>query len=57
VAPGAAGPLAEILNHALRMSATERAEFGAAARAGVIAQFTAAAMQQATLAVYRELLG
>jgi hypothetical protein len=39
------------------MSDGARAEFGAVARAAVMANYTVSAMQQATLAVYRELLG
>jgi glycosyltransferase involved in cell wall biosynthesis len=57
VTPGEVAPLAEILHHALRITAEERGEIGAAARASVLAQFTTASMQRATLGVYREVLG
>jgi glycosyltransferase involved in cell wall biosynthesis len=57
VPPGDVRALAEILDYALGMGSAERAEFGAASRAAVMAHYTTAAMQQATLAVYRELLG
>ncbi len=57
VAPGDVGALAELLAHALGMSEGERAALGEAARASVLAQYTLTAMQQATLDVYRELLG
>jgi glycosyltransferase involved in cell wall biosynthesis len=57
VAPGDAEALAEIIDYVLRMSDGARAEFGAVARASVMATYTVSAMQQATLAVYRELLG
>jgi glycosyltransferase involved in cell wall biosynthesis len=57
VAPGDAHALAEILHHALGMGQDARDELGATARASVLAHFTTAVMQQATLAVYRELLG
>ena len=57
VAPGDPVPLAEILSHALRMSGSARDELGCTAREYVAAHFTTAAMQAATLAVYREVLG
>ena len=57
VPPGDGQALAEILNYALRMGDAEREELGRAARAAVMANYTTAAMQQATLGVYRELLG
>jgi glycosyltransferase involved in cell wall biosynthesis len=56
VAPGDVGALAEVLAYALAMSAEERQAMGAASRASVMAHYTTAAMQQATLAVYREIL-
>jgi glycosyltransferase involved in cell wall biosynthesis len=57
VPPGDAGALSEVMQFALGLSAETRAALGAAARASVMANYTTAAMQQATLAVYRELLG
>ncbi len=57
VAPGDARVLAEILAHALAMRGAEREALGEAARASVLANYTLAAMQQATLGVYGELLG
>ncbi len=57
VAPGDVPALAELLAHALNMGDAERAALGEAARASVLDHYTLAAMQQATLAVYRELLG
>jgi glycosyltransferase involved in cell wall biosynthesis len=56
VAPGDIGALAEVLAYALAMSAEERQAMGATSRASVMAHYTTAAMQQATLAVYREIL-
>lgn len=56
VPPGDAGALATALDHALAMSPDERREMGACARASVLAHYTTAAMQAATLEVYRELL-
>jgi glycosyltransferase involved in cell wall biosynthesis len=56
VAPGDLAALAELLAHALALSASGRAELGTAARASVMAQYTTAAMQRATLSVYREIL-
>jgi glycosyltransferase involved in cell wall biosynthesis len=56
VTPGDAGALGEVIAHVLRLSADERAALGARARASVLTQFTTAAMQQATLNVYGEVL-
>jgi glycosyltransferase involved in cell wall biosynthesis len=56
VPPGDVQALAEILAYALAMSVSDRAALGAAARLSVEAHYTTAAMQQATLAVYREVL-
>jgi glycosyltransferase involved in cell wall biosynthesis len=57
VPPGDATALAEAIARALDLSETERAELGWHARAAVLAGYTTAAMQTATLAVYREVLG
>ncbi len=56
VPPGDAGALATSLDHALAMQPDERREMGARARASVLAHYTTAAMQAATLEIYRELL-
>lgn len=56
VPPGDAGALAAALDHALAMSSADRQALGARARASVCAHYTVAAMQVATLDVYRELL-
>ena len=55
--PGDAQALADTLDRVLAMNAAKRADVGAAARAAVLRSFTTRAMQQATLAVYREVLG
>ena len=55
--PGDAQALADTLDRVLTMDAAKRADVGAAARAAVLRSFTTRAMQQATLAVYREVLG
>ena len=57
VPPGDADALAAALDYVLDMSAAARAEFGAAARAEVAQRYTVQAMQDATIAVYSELLG
>ena len=57
VPPGDAAALAAALDYVLGLSAEARAAFGAAARADVSRRYTVAAMQDATIAVYRELLG
>ncbi len=57
VTPGDAGELAAGLDYVLGLSDSARAEIGMAARASVIANYTVARMQAATLDVYRELLG
>ncbi len=57
VPAGDATALATALGWVLAMPAEERAAIGAAARAAVLAGYTTAAMQQATIAVYRELIG
>jgi glycosyltransferase involved in cell wall biosynthesis len=56
VPPGNAGALAEVIAHVLTMSAEDRARLGETARASVLADFTTAAMQNATLNVYAEVL-
>jgi glycosyltransferase involved in cell wall biosynthesis len=56
VAPGDLAALAELLAYALALSASDRVVLGATARASVMAQYTTAAMQRATLSVYREIL-
>ena len=48
--------LAQAIDEILRFTPAERAALGARARASVCAHYTTAAMQQATLEVYRELL-
>ncbi|WP_376090299.1 glycosyltransferase family 4 protein [Roseomonas sp. CCTCC AB2023176] len=55
VRPGDPGALATALSRVLAMPAAERRTVGAAARAAVLARYTTAAMQAATLDVYREL--
>jgi glycosyltransferase involved in cell wall biosynthesis len=57
VRPGDADALASALDHVLAMSAQRRAVMGARSRAAVRAHYTVAAMQEATLNVYREVLG
>lgn len=56
VPPGDAAALAAALTRVLAMAAPERAAIGAAARQAVLAHYTTRAMQDATIAVYRELL-
>jgi glycosyltransferase involved in cell wall biosynthesis len=56
VPPGDAPALAEMIGYVLGLSADARAELGANARASVLAGFTTAAMQAATLDVYAEVL-
>ena len=57
VRPGDAAALAERLDAILALSAEARMAFGARARAAVEARYTVRAMQDATLDVYREVLG
>jgi glycosyltransferase involved in cell wall biosynthesis len=57
VPPGDTGALAAAIADALSLPGDARAAIGAAARAHVVENYTVQAMQQATLAVYRELLG
>ena len=56
VPPGDAAALAVAIDKVLAMPAAARAAIGARARAAVLAGYTTARMQAATLAVYRELL-
>ncbi|MEM7507877.1 MAG: glycosyltransferase family 4 protein [Pseudomonadota bacterium] len=55
--PGDADRLAEQMNQALNMDASERAHMGMAARARMHARYTISSMQQATLAVYEDATG
>ena len=55
VPPGDAAALAGALGRVLAMPAAARDAIGAAARAHVLACYSTRAMQDATLAVYREL--
>ena len=55
--PGDAAALAEALSRVLAMTDSESAALGARARAAVLSGYTTAAMQAATMATYRELLG
>ncbi|MBN8890701.1 MAG: glycosyl transferase [Rhodospirillales bacterium 70-18] len=57
VRPGDPEALAAALDHALALPPPDRAALGARARASVQEHYTVAAMQMATIAVYRELLG
>ena len=56
VPPGDAAALAVAIDKVLVMPVADRAAIGARARAAVLAGYTTARMQAATLAVYRELL-
>ncbi len=56
VPPGDADALAAALNDALKMQPADRDALGRRARASVCAHYTTAAMQAATLEVYRDLL-
>jgi glycosyltransferase involved in cell wall biosynthesis len=57
VPPGDAGALAAALDAVLDMDLAEREALGAQARASVQRNYTVAAMQEATIAVYREVMG
>jgi glycosyltransferase involved in cell wall biosynthesis len=57
VPPGDPAALAAALDHVLALPPERLAAFGARARASVRANYTVDAMQDATLAVYREVLG
>jgi glycosyltransferase involved in cell wall biosynthesis len=56
VPPGDPDALAQAIGWALALPAPERERVGRQARAAVLARYTTAAMQRATIAVYRELL-
>ena len=56
IPPGDVDALAAAIDHALGMGLEDRRALGARARHGVLARYTTAAMQAATLDVYRELL-
>ncbi len=57
VPPGDADALAATLDAVLALSGDEKQAAGRRARAAVLSRYTTAAMQAATVAVYRELLG
>jgi len=57
IPPGDAAALAEAISKALALPPAERAALGARARAAVLSGYTTEAMQAATIAVYRELIG
>ena len=57
VPPGDADALAAALDYVLNLTPEARAELGAAARAEVARRYTTRAMQDATIAVYAEVLG
>ena len=57
VPPGDADALAAALDYVLNLTPDSRAELGAAARAEVARRYTTRAMQDATIAVYQDLLG
>jgi glycosyltransferase involved in cell wall biosynthesis len=54
--PGDAAALADAIGKALALPSEERAALGARARSAVLSGYTTAAMQAATIAVYREVL-
>ena len=57
IPPGDAAALAEAISKALTLPSAKRAALGARARAAVLSGYTTEAMQAATIAVYRELIG
>jgi len=57
IPPGDAAALAEAISKALALLPAESAALGARARAAVLSGYTTEAMQAATIAVYRELIG
>jgi glycosyltransferase involved in cell wall biosynthesis len=57
IPPDDAAALADAIGKALAVPPAERAALGARARAAVLSGYTTEAMQAATMAVYRELIG
>ncbi|MCA3357944.1 MAG: glycosyltransferase family 4 protein [Roseomonas sp.] len=57
IPPGDAAALADAIGKALALLPAESAALGARARAAVLSGYTTEAMQAATIAVYRELIG
>ena len=57
IPPGDAAALTEAISKALTLPSVECAALGARARAAVLSGYTTEAMQAATMAVYRELIG
>ena len=57
IPPGDATALADAIGKALALQPAEGAALGARARAAVLSGYTTEAMQAATIAVYRELIG
>jgi glycosyltransferase involved in cell wall biosynthesis len=57
VPPGDAAALGAAIAYVLALPEAERRAMGARARASVLGRYTVAAMQQATLEVYEEVLG
>jgi glycosyltransferase involved in cell wall biosynthesis len=57
IPPGDAAALADAIGKALALPPAESAALGARARAAVLSGYTTEAMQAATIAVYRELIG
>jgi glycosyltransferase involved in cell wall biosynthesis len=57
IPPGDGAALAEVIAYAIGLASEVRQALGEAARASVMQNYTTAAMQAATLAVYREVLG
>ena len=57
IPPGDATALADAIGKALALQPAESAALGARARAAVLSGYTTEAMQAATIAVYRELIG
>jgi glycosyltransferase involved in cell wall biosynthesis len=57
VPPGDPGALAAAIEAALALPVAERNALGERARAAVLRGYTVGAMQAATLAVYREVMG
>jgi glycosyltransferase involved in cell wall biosynthesis len=57
IPPGDAAALADAIGKALALPSAESAALGARARTAVLSGYTTEAMQAATIAVYRELIG